>query len=74
MNHCYKSVWNDALGAWVAASEIGATRSKRSSRRTLLAAACLALTGFAGTAQAEVRDGTEGQICSRPVMGSGSWT
>src|ERR1700710_2632728 len=47
MNKAYKSVWNESLGAWVAASEINATRGKPS-KATLaanLASASLAVAG-----------------------------
>ncbi|WP_249214398.1 ESPR domain-containing protein [Burkholderia cenocepacia] len=35
MNKSFKSIWNEALGAWVAASELDRARGKRvaSSRR-----------------------------------------
>ncbi len=33
MNHTYHSIWNDALGAWVAVSEIAKGQGKRSSNR-----------------------------------------
>jgi autotransporter adhesin len=32
MNRSYRTVWNDALGAWVAASEVTKARGKRSSK------------------------------------------
>ncbi|MDP3840409.1 MAG: filamentous hemagglutinin N-terminal domain-containing protein [Methylococcales bacterium] len=45
MNHIYHSVWNEALGAWVAVSEITSGQSKRSShRRKLLATSLLVCT------------------------------
>ncbi|MFI3218722.1 MAG: ESPR domain-containing protein, partial [Methylococcales bacterium] len=33
MNHIYHSIWNAALGAWVAVSEIATGQGKRSSNR-----------------------------------------
>ena len=33
MNHTYHSIWNDALGAWVAVSEIAKGQGKRTSNR-----------------------------------------
>ncbi len=33
MNHIYHSIWNDALGAWIAVSEIASGQGKRSSNR-----------------------------------------
>jgi len=45
MNHIYRSVWNEALGAWVAVSEITNKKSKGSSnRRTLLTTSLLFCT------------------------------
>ncbi|MDD1616948.1 MAG: filamentous hemagglutinin N-terminal domain-containing protein, partial [Methylococcaceae bacterium] len=42
MNHIYHSVWNEALGAWIAVSEIAKGQGKRSSqRRKLLATGLL---------------------------------
>ncbi|WP_366518650.1 ESPR domain-containing protein, partial [Neorhizobium sp. SHOUNA12B] len=35
MNRSFRSVWNEALGAWVAASEVCAARGKKSSSATL---------------------------------------
>lgn len=33
MNHIYHSIWNQALGTWVAVSEIATGQGKRSSNR-----------------------------------------
>ncbi|MDD1608159.1 MAG: filamentous hemagglutinin N-terminal domain-containing protein, partial [Methylococcaceae bacterium] len=42
MNHIYHSIWNEALGAWIAVSEIATGQGKRSSnRRKLLATSLL---------------------------------
>ena len=61
MNKSYRSIWNEALGAWVAASELTSARGKRSSsaRRStfrLLAVASLyaALQGTSGVAYANL--------------------
>ena len=48
MNKSYRTVWNEALGAWVAASEITKARGKPS--KSKLAAAIL--TGFMGASPA----------------------
>ena len=45
MNHIYHSIWNQALGAWVAVSEIATGQGKRSrNRRKLLATSLLLAT------------------------------
>ena len=45
MNHIYRSVWNKALGAWVAVSEISKGQGKRAvNRRKLLATSLLICT------------------------------
>ena len=36
MNKAYKSVWNEALGAWVAVSEIETSRGKRGSSKSVV--------------------------------------
>ncbi|MDO9214023.1 MAG: ESPR domain-containing protein [Methylococcales bacterium] len=33
MNHIYHSIWNEAVGAWVAVSEISKGQGKRSANR-----------------------------------------
>ncbi|MDP3009493.1 MAG: ESPR domain-containing protein [Methylococcales bacterium] len=33
MNHIYHSIWNEALGAWVAVSEITKGQGKRAANR-----------------------------------------
>jgi autotransporter adhesin len=48
MNKSYRSIWNEALGAWVAASELTKGRGKKSSSRVLaVAAVALAVAGQA---------------------------
>jgi filamentous hemagglutinin family protein len=45
MNHIYRSIWNDALGTWVAVSEIAQGSGKRSSnRRKLMVTSLLVCT------------------------------
>ena len=38
MNHLYRSIWSDALGAWIAVSEIAKGKGKRSSKCSKLLA------------------------------------
>jgi hypothetical protein len=60
MNHIYRSIWNDALGTWIAVSEIASGQGKRSknsmtasplkdwqSSRTLLATSLLLCSSIA---------------------------
>ena len=49
MNTSYRSVYNDALGAWVAASELSRTGGKRQSGGATLATALLLLGTFGAT-------------------------
>ena len=51
MNRSYRSVWNGALGAWVAVSEVARTGG-RSSQRGLVAATVAAVALMGGTANA----------------------
>ncbi|MDP9606489.1 UNVERIFIED_ORG: outer membrane autotransporter protein [Variovorax paradoxus] len=51
MNRTFRSVYNEALGAWVAASEVSAARGKRSSG-AVLGAAFLAAAAFGGASPA----------------------
>ena len=46
MNTSYRSVYNDALGAWVAASELSRTGGKRQSAGATLATALLVIGSF----------------------------
>ncbi|QFZ83828.1 hypothetical protein GFK26_14230 [Variovorax paradoxus] len=39
MNKSYRSIWNEALGAWVAASELTSARGKKSKSRVATVAA-----------------------------------
>ncbi|MBT2323875.1 ESPR domain-containing protein [Variovorax paradoxus] len=58
MNKSYRSVWNEALGTWVAASETVSARGRKS-RSGSVAAAVLALVAVAGSqgAQAQAYNG-----------------
>jgi outer membrane autotransporter protein len=51
MNRSFRSIWNEALGAWVAASEVCTARGKKSSSVTL-GAVVLATAAFGGTSSA----------------------
>lgn len=52
MNKTYRSVWNHALGAWVAVSELTTARGKRSGGvATVLVAAGLSVLATSGAAQ-----------------------
>ena len=51
MNKSYKTVWNESLSAWVAVSEIGGVRGKRSRNRKTAAAVAAALMLTMGPAQ-----------------------
>ncbi|WP_260326555.1 ESPR-type extended signal peptide-containing protein, partial [Paraburkholderia atlantica] len=51
MNKSYVSVWNEALGSWVAASENTVARGKRSKAKVITAAVALSLVaGYSGIA------------------------
>ncbi|WP_416360157.1 ESPR domain-containing protein, partial [Burkholderia cepacia] len=50
MNKCYKTIWNEALGAWVAASENDAARGKPSKSKVAAAVALGALAFSSGGA------------------------
>ncbi|WP_070060318.1 ESPR-type extended signal peptide-containing protein [Variovorax boronicumulans] len=59
MNKSYRSIWNEALGAWVAASEIASARGKKSrSAQRQLAALGLGMLLLGGPALAQVGIGT----------------
>jgi autotransporter adhesin len=60
MNKVYRSVWNEALGAWVAVSEQGAARAKRSGR----AKAALVAAALAGTITGASAGGLDGGTAS----------
>jgi autotransporter adhesin len=52
MNKSYITVWNEKLGAWVAASEIASANGKRSKSRRVLTSALVATAGIAALASA----------------------
>ncbi|MEZ0601820.1 YadA-like family protein [Paraburkholderia sp. IW21] len=57
MNKSYKSVWNETIGTYVAASETSKSRGKRSSNKRALVAALLAVgAGFGSAVKAEAVD------------------
>ena len=54
MNKSHRSVWNESLGAWVAASELTAARGKSNKAGRVALATAVALAALAaGTAQAQ---------------------
>jgi autotransporter adhesin len=57
MNKVYKSVWNEALGAWVATSENSPARGKRSGQVAKAALASAIVLGATGNASAGALDG-----------------
>ncbi|MDP9154544.1 MAG: hypothetical protein M3O74_09875, partial [Pseudomonadota bacterium] len=54
MNKTYKSVWNESLGAWVAASELSRARGKKSGSIAKAMLASAVTLGTAGVASASV--------------------
>uniref|UniRef100_UPI00334268DF ESPR-type extended signal peptide-containing protein n=1 Tax=Castellaniella defragrans TaxID=75697 RepID=UPI00334268DF len=77
MNHTYKTIRNKKTGAYVAVSEIAKGRGK-SSRHSVAAAACFAITAMANMAYADTSIGDSlianpgGEICTRSEN-SGPW-
>jgi outer membrane autotransporter protein len=57
MNTVYRSLWNPALGAWVAAPEMSRTRRRGGARSVRGAVCALALLGLAGGAFAQAAGG-----------------
>ncbi|MEJ7686543.1 MAG: autotransporter outer membrane beta-barrel domain-containing protein [Variovorax sp.] len=75
MNKSYRSVWNQALGAWVAVSETTSARGKRSraAAATIIGSGLLALASASG-AQVQVMN-TDGGTYSAPLLiGAGGYT
>jgi autotransporter adhesin len=76
MNKTYRSVWNEALGAWVAAAEATRACGKRAGGR--LMAGILLAAGFQSAAWADVKiDNASGAVCSAvgaPAGGTPAWT
>ena len=69
MNKAYKSIWNSALGAWVAVSELSRCAGKHSGAVVTLAAPILFLS-LSGAAYAQVT--STGNVSSSP--GPSPWT
>jgi len=77
MNKIYKSVWNEPLGAWVAVSEQGAARGKRSGRGAKVLLATLASFGALHASASVTLDGgtvtsNGSSIANGVAIGSGS--
>ncbi len=64
MNKVYKSVWNESLGEWVAASELSAARGKSGGKITRALVASAVALGSAGVA---VAGGTDGGTTESPT-------
>jgi autotransporter adhesin len=64
MNRTYRSIWNEALGAWVAASELSASRGKRSASSAVALVCMLAAFGAS----------TDSRAASSAVPGSATTT
>ncbi|MCS4298398.1 MULTISPECIES: YadA-like family protein [Acinetobacter] len=56
MNKVYKIVWNESLGTWCAISEVSKTRGKRSSAKTTVAGALLAISALTMSSMAAAAD------------------
>ncbi|MEX3811976.1 YadA-like family protein [Paraburkholderia sp. BR13439] len=71
MNKSYISIWNEALGSWVAASENMSVRGKRSKSRTVAGtiATAVVLAGMSGTAASAVI-GTPVEATNGPYSGA----
>ena len=77
MNKSHRSIWNESLGAWVAASEITSARGKRSrSSKTIIAGlgASLLFSGGGAMASGNVQLGNgqspQGTMCFNAELGS----
>ena len=57
MNKFFKSIWSDALGAWVATSEKSPARGKRSGRVARGVAAVVLMAAAGGGAAAAINQG-----------------
>src|SRR5690554_3383185 len=82
MNKVYRSIWNESLGAWVAASELTSARGKRSGRSATRGISTLVGTLLTGSlamlsapAMADFsEDGALGASCSRIAAAVAIWT
>lgn len=70
LNTSYRSVWNHALGAWVAVSEVTRSRGKRSGSAVAIAVATLTLVSAGGAlAQSHIFVNNENQ--TTPISSNG---
>lgn len=82
MNTSYKTIWNEALGAWVAAAEIASARGKKSragrgtsvALKVLIAASLAGLVGVSQVAVADVVVGDTSAQCANPYNLTGPST
>jgi len=72
MNKTYKSVWNESLGAWVAASEFSRARGKRSGSIAKAMVASVVAIGATGGAVAGELDGGKIEYPSDIAIGTNS--
>ena len=74
MNKIYKSVWNESVGAWVAVSEQGQARGKRSGRltKTALTAAIFASAATSAFASVSLDGGDPSGGGAAIAIGNGS--
>jgi S-ribosylhomocysteine lyase LuxS involved in autoinducer biosynthesis len=74
MNKSYISVWNEALGSWVAASENTVARGKRSKSKVVAGAVAtmVGLAGLMGSPAAEAA-GSGLQLCNGNATNGYSW-
>jgi autotransporter adhesin len=72
MNKVYKSVWNEALGVWVATSENCPSQGKGSGRLTRVALASAIALGATGSAHAGAVDGGSVESASGVAVGPGA--
>ena len=63
MNKSYRTIWNESLGAWVAASELATARGKRSRSSKIQTAAGLLLIGAVQLAQGNTIAFSGAQAC-----------
>ncbi|MFX1715856.1 ESPR-type extended signal peptide-containing protein [Paraburkholderia sp. A1RO-5L] len=70
MNKTYRSIWNEATGAWVAVQENVSARGKRSSRGTAVALNAAALLGVGSFAVSGAHAATVGDNAGNAVISS----
>jgi autotransporter adhesin len=73
MNKSYRSIWNESLGAWVAASEVTSARGKRSGSLAVIAAVASVLIAGAGldSAHAQVLGGSGATATGADALAAG---